>query len=575
MLTGSQESTAQAFALVRSLVSAGLRDCVVSPGSRSTPLVLALPHFPQLRVRVILDERSAAFFALGIADRTQQPVALICTSGTAGANYYPAVIEASERAVPLLLLTADRPPELRDCGAGQTIDQVGLYGGFVRWAVDAAVPAGPAGQALMASIARDGYRAAVAPHPGPVHFNLPFREPFLPESQHEPESGERTVLPTVARVASPSPDWCALQKAGPGVILAGAASPRARQRWADGLFQVSDCLGWPILADVLNPLRHAPGSAERVVTQYEAILSADGLSDPESGLQPQAVLQVGILPTAKNLREWASSFSGPYWQWSPQPAGLNPGRVPFTWIPGSPEDAIELPAGVSPDSFRAHWLECERTVARKVASWLESVPDRFEGKVYSTLARIVPSDAQVFISNSRPARDAERFWLGTRSQGPRIFANRGASGIDGLVSTAAGLADGGPPTWAVLGDLAFLHDAGGLRAAAAVQGSLTLLVIDNGGGRIFEQLPIRSRDDVFETYFLTPQKVDLVGLCRAHGIEVQIMGGVEELGEWARIPHKGARVLILQTDPATDPGIRRDWSIVVSMPISPKTVKGS
>ena len=547
-------SARQAAAFVDGLLGSGVVDFVVSPGSRSTPLVLALARDSRARTRVILDERSAAFFGLGIADRTHRPVGLVCTSGTAVANYLPAVVEAWHRRVPLLLLTADRPPELRDCGAGQTIDQVGIFGRFVRWAADASAPPDGEGERYLHGLAREGLRAALGPVPGPVHFNLPFREPFLPAARRPVSASPGPV----ARAAGPVPpdvDWEAVRGKGPGWIVAGAANPIDPAVWAEGLFRLSDFLGWPVLCDVLNPGRHTPGAAERVVTQYEGLLSANDLSAPA----PQAVLQIGPLPTAKPLRRWLDRFHGPRWQWSADPACLDPSRSGATWIGGDPSGLGPLPGNFSDDSFRREWIVRERAAVARIDPWIGALPESFEGKVHWRISRAIPSDAQIFIANSQPVRDAERFWFAGRLRGPRVFSNRGASGIDGLVSTAAGLADGGPPTVAVLGDLAFLHDCGGLRAARDIRGSLTLVVIDNGGGRIFEQLPVAAEEDVFETYFLTPQKVDPVPLCRAHGIEVIRAGPENPLADLLDSSAEGTRVVLVGTAPSADPPLRREW----------------
>ena len=205
-------------------------------------------------------------------------------------------------------------------------------------------------------------------------------------------------------------------------------------------------------------------------------------------------------------------------------------------------------------------MALEKAAVEKVADWLAGQPESFEGKIHRRIAEALPKDRQVFWSNSLPVRDAERFWFADRAGGGRAFANRGASGIDGIVSTAAGLADGGPPTLAVVGDLAFLHDCGGLRAAAAVEGCLDLLVLDNGGGRIFGQLPVAGETDVFEGYFLTPQAVDLAALGRAHGIETRVAKAGEDLAAILREDRSGTRIVIVKTDAARDPLRRREWA---------------
>lgn len=555
-------------AFIHGLVAAGVHDFVISPGSRSTPLVLALSSRRDVRSRVVLDERSAGFFALGLADRLHQPIAVVCTSGTACANYLPAVIEASYRRVPLLLLTADRPPELRDCGAGQTIHQVGLFGEYVRWEVDACAPGGSEGEVYHRQIGLQAVKQACGPVSGPVHINLPFREPFLPpvktvedrwrrpEDWTQPLSGiDESLLEF---------DWKALKAEGSGWIVAGPANPANPARWANRLFELSDYLGWPIFADVTNPARHSPGSQERVVTQYEGLLSA-GITERKPETAPEAILQVGPLPTAKPLRQWLNHFRGKRWQWSDDPACLDPSRSGAIWIPGNPARLGEIPGDFSEDSYRGHWMDLEHNSTERVAAWIEETAGGYDGKVHRRIAETVAPGMQVFFANSLPVRDAERFWFADRNGGPRVFSNRGASGIDGLVSTVAGLADKGPPTLAVLGDLSFLHDCGGLRVAAQVEGQLTLLVLNNGGGRIFSQLPISEEDGIFEEYFLTPQDVDLHGLCAAHGLASSKVAAADELVELLRWDFQGTRVLIFETDTSADSKCRGEWEKLFSL----------
>jgi len=545
------ESGRQATALVGALVAAGLRRVVVSPGSRSTPLALACAEREELLLRVILDERSAAFYALGLADRRREPVALVCTSGSAPAHWLPAVIEASYRRVPLLLLSADRPPELRECGAGQTIDQLPLFGPYTRWRVDAVAPPGEEGDRYAASLGTRAWRAARGPVPGPVHLNLPYREPFLPVP-----GVPRSALPPDP---SPEPawggatrtdvDWGEVRAAGPGWIVAGCAQAPDPHAWAEGLFRVSDVLGWPVLADVTSPARFALGASGRVVTHYEAIVGRGEEALGRDGLLPRALLQVGPQPTAKPLRQLLARLDLPRWQWSPDPALLDPSRQPLTWIGGDPSDPGELPDSPPPDpSYRERWRAADRVERTRVEAALRELPEDSEPGLYPVLAECLPEGGQLFLASSQPVRDAERFLPDVRAGGVRVFSNRGANGIDGLVSTAAGLADGGPPTLAVLGDLAFLHDAGGLRALAEVDGSLTFVIPANGGGRIFDHLPVRGRTRHYERLFLTPQEVDLPGLCAAHGIAARIVRGREELRRELREFPAGGRVLVYPCD---------------------------
>ncbi|MEM0965675.1 MAG: 2-succinyl-5-enolpyruvyl-6-hydroxy-3-cyclohexene-1-carboxylic-acid synthase [Verrucomicrobiota bacterium] len=550
------ESSAQALSFLRGLIDCGVRDFVVSPGSRSTPLVLGLRTFSPVRSRVILDERSAAFFALGLADSTRKPVALICTSGTACANYLPAVVEAFERGVPLLLLTADRPPELRDCGSAQTIDQIGLFGKFCLWSIDAIVPQGLEGAYELYRIAVEGVGSVTGDVRGPAHFNLPFREPFLPAYSGNP------AIPDKPHEEIESPhsevDWERIRNSGPGWILVGVANPQDSIQWENSVFSLSDYLGWPIFADVSNPLRHSSGAEGRVVTQYEGLIGS-GLLDEARELTPKALVQIGILPTAKNLREILGEFPVPRWQCSPEPGGLDPSRLPFEWISAPPEKWNQLPDETISNEFRASWIAADKAMKGVVTDWLLNRTGNFEGKLHYHVSQSVPEGSQILVGNSLPARDAERFWFSSRSNGVRLFMNRGASGIDGMVSTAAGLAEGGIPTFAILGDLTFLHDVGGLRAAARTDGSLTFIVIDNGGGRIFGQLPIRSETEIFEEYFLTPQSVDFQKLCEAHEIPFKEVHQVSEVAGELQETRPGARVILVRINSDDDATARQEW----------------
>jgi 2-succinyl-5-enolpyruvyl-6-hydroxy-3-cyclohexene-1-carboxylate synthase len=544
--------------LVETLVRGGVAQAVVSPGSRSTPLTMALVRHPAIEAVPVLDERSAAFFALGLAKQSQRPVVLVCTSGSAGAHYLPALIEAQESAIPLIVITADRPPELRDCASGQTIDQQKLFGGFVGFYHELAVP--EANLRLLRYLRQTLVHVlAHALAGGPVHLNAPFRDPLAPIEDDsakglvEAQDWDRFFeLPQLATEPAPSGNPLAmpLPAAQRVVVVAG-------NDWAhDHIVRWASARGWPVLADVLSParLRHGGGGGV-VVAAYDAILR-----DPRAVqlLRPEVVFVLGEIPTSKSLRAWLGAADAQVVQLT-QKAGNRDGihgRTRTLRVPPTALDSVAADWPAAPADWAERWARAE-TAAQAVLARCAEVPG-FEGAFTRTLAETLTSGQVLCVASSMPVRDLEYF-APVREGGPRVFANRGANGIDGTLSTALGVAHGGSPTVLLTGDLALLHDTNGFLVAAKLRGSLTVVLINNQGGGIFGHLPVARFNPPFEEFWATPQTVDFARLCAAYGVAHH---GVKTLGELrglllTEVGKAGLRVIEVRTDRTHDVATRQ------------------
>jgi 2-succinyl-5-enolpyruvyl-6-hydroxy-3-cyclohexene-1-carboxylate synthase len=547
---------------VETLARLGLQTAILCPGSRSTPLTFAFAAHSQVEALPILDERSAAFFALGCAKRQHRPVAIVCTSGTAGANFYPAIIEAYESGVPLLIFTADRPPEMRDCASGQTIDQIKLYGGFVKQFVEMAVPVA---ELSMLSYLRQtlvsGWGRAIAPHPGPVHFNCPFRDPLPPIL----DSSADTVRTTFnadsffSSVSAPTSakeqhflllaEW---QECKKGLIIAGPASPADPYAYCKAVSRLSQALGWPVLAEGLSPLRNYAELNPLLVSAYDFILR-DG--DRAKHLIPETVIQLGSLPTSKVLRQWLQKHQPQRWVIGPQ-RNLDPLHGPTEHIASdittfNVSNSIASSTFVYQQRWQQKWSSLESESRRAIRVKLTAETALVESKVVWLLSQHLPERTSLFVANSMPVRDVEYFWLPNNRHIQPVFS-RGANGIDGTLSTAMGYAHRNQPTVLLSGDLAFLHDTNGLLNTVQLAGHLTVVLINNGGGGIFETLPVSDFSPTFNRYFLTPQQVDFSSLCYAYGTEYQLVDTIEALVNCIKVlPKQGIRVLEIACSHAT------------------------
>ncbi|HEY1792205.1 MAG TPA: 2-succinyl-5-enolpyruvyl-6-hydroxy-3-cyclohexene-1-carboxylic-acid synthase [Opitutaceae bacterium] len=550
--------------LAETLARCGVAHAVISPGSRSTPLAFAFAANPSIEAVPVLDERSAAFFALGIARRTLRPVVLVCTSGTAGANYFPAVIEAQEAGVPLLVITADRPPEMRGCASGQTIDQQRLYGGHVNFYHELAVPEAtlPMLRYLRQTVAHAAERT-LSPFPGPVHLNAPFRDPLPPlddggaaraalEGTDWDEFFSHLAPAVPAHPEGPAP---ALGTAVMGVIVAGPCNAADPEDHARAVGELSRRLGWPVLADALSQLRGRAPLVPHLVTAYDAILRSPAAAQ---ALRPEAVLCLGDWPTSKVLRAWAEASGAPVYLVSERPGNRDALHGATRRLATSVAAlAGRLVGSWEATGYEQLWATHEARARASLDARLAQEEALVEPKAAWLLAGRLPRGSILSVASSMPVRDLEFFWP-AGDNAVRVAFNRGANGIDGTLSCAMGTAHGGPPSALLTGDLAFLHDSNGLLIAPRLRGSLTVVLVNNRGGGIFEHLPVARFGRVFEEYFATPQEVDVSRLCSAHGIphfHVEDWPHFESLV--AEKPRPGLRVLEIAADRKRDAEWRR------------------
>ena len=563
-------------ALSRTLVDewarGGVNVAAISPGSRSTPLALALAADGRIAVHVFLDERSASFFALGAAKASGRPAIVLCTSGTAAAEFHAAVLEAFHARVPLIVCTADRPPELRDTGAGQAVDQLKLYGDAVRWFAEVGAPSeADATSPYWRSVASRAVAAATGPPAGPVHLNLAFREPLLPTGASvELLPGRADGAPWVASTARrPLPDQVdvdnlafAVAAETRGAIMVGwgaGVNPEAVER-------LSAASRWPVLADPLSGARQGPNA----ISTYDALLRSPAVA---RALRPDVVIRLGAPLTGKAGASWLDSSVRQILV-DPDGAWLDPKRASAERIVADPSALLDAVAARGParsQSFwLSSWLQAENAARRGLDRLLDSWAEPFEGRVARDLVAGLPSGATLVVGSSMPVRDVESF--ARPRSGVRFLSNRGVNGIDGFVSTVLGAAaatDSGPVV-ALCGDLTFLHDSGALLGAARRGVDATLVVLDNDGGGIFNFLPQAGAGlaDHFEILFGTPQGVDLAELAAVHGIASEPATKADELlpAVDRAMAAGGVRLVIVTTDRVDNVARHRQAWEAVSIP---------
>jgi 2-succinyl-5-enolpyruvyl-6-hydroxy-3-cyclohexene-1-carboxylate synthase len=524
------------------LAHGGVAHVVVSPGSRSTPLTVAAARCPRLRLWPIVDERSAAFFALGLARQSGRPVALICTSGTAAANYLPAVVEAHHARVPLLVLTADRPPELRGWGAGQTIDQVSLYGAAVRRFVELPLPDGtPERLRYARALAARSVDDALGSPPGPVHLNWPLREPLEPPALPEPRPAPRSPAQVLAQAGRGDHAYTVVSRGRKlpgeeiiaeladlvvrherGVVACGPLPPDTERSAAVAAF--ARAAGWPILADPASGLRcGAHVGIAPVIAQADLLLRD---ADFASTMAPDVVIRLGDSPVSKAQRLWLEKHPPEHlWLIDAHDGWSEPSHLASRVVRVDETLLCRAVAERSPAARRGAWTRDWTVAAERAAHAVDratlSEEALLEPRAVRELARLLPDDATLFVASSMPIRDLDAF-LDASEEPLRVLANRGANGIDGVVSSALGAAaaDRGPVV-ALLGDLAMLHDIGGLLAARVHGLPLTFIVLNNDGGGIFSFLPVAEQGEAvdFERLFRTPHGLDFEAAANLYGLE--------------------------------------------------------
>jgi 2-succinyl-5-enolpyruvyl-6-hydroxy-3-cyclohexene-1-carboxylate synthase len=502
--------------LVDEWIRLGVRHAVVAPGSRSTPMALALVDRPEIAVHVVHDERSAAFVALGLGV-DGAPALLLCTSGTAAANFFPAVVEARLSEVPMIVLTADRPEELRGVGAPQTIDQIDLYGRHVVWSRDPGVP-DDSERSLWRELAVDAWSHA---RTGPVQLNLAFREPLLGRAGELPEPTGSPMPERRGRQTDPVPAL-AVER---GVILVGGRSGVD----AEDVLALRERTGWPIVADPTSALRPHPG----VIATADGILRSAAFAEAH---RPDVIVRIGRPAASKVLAQWthASTRAGSVLVQVGGPGVIDPDHDVSAVCSIESLLHVPSPTGSGPSAWRGSWEEADAAADAAIAETIAGFQELTEPGVARVVADHLPDGAELTVASSMPVRDLE--WFGGRRA--RAWANRGANGIDGVTSTALGRALTGRPSVVLLGDLAFVHDSSALVALAERGADLRVVVVDNDGGGIFSFLPQASSlpTERFEQLFGTPLGVDVVALATAHGLEARSVERSDELIEQMETP---------------------------------------
>lgn len=504
--------------LVDEWVRHGLRLAVAAPGSRSTPMAIALVERSDIDVHIFHDERSASFAALGIALATGVPAALLCTSGTAATHFHAAVVEAHQSGVPMLVLTADRPPELHGVGAPQTIEQTNLYGDAVRWFHDPGVAADEH-RDVWRSVASNAWVSATGDTPGPVHLNLPFREPLLGVVGELPAATPASLISPPLVVVD---ELVELLGASHGVIVAGKGIDEPNRVQA-----LADATGWPVLADPQSGCQ----MLDEAVVRFDALLRHAGFA---AGHCPELVLQLGMPPASKVLAQWLAASGATHVAVSSVGLVSDPNLLGARQVhaPIGPLCA-QLAASVTGDRDRAWmegWLHADRIARSVLDAAMSAEQNLSEPGAARAITASVPTGGHLVVASSMPVRDVE--WFGTPRSDITVHSNRGANGIDGVIATAIGVAIGsGEPTAVLLGDVAFCHDLSSLTALQSRDLDLTIVVTDNDGGAIFSFLPQATSlsADQFEQLFGTPHGTDVVEVARALGLRAYVAETVDVL----------------------------------------------
>ncbi|MBD3275054.1 MAG: 2-succinyl-5-enolpyruvyl-6-hydroxy-3-cyclohexene-1-carboxylic-acid synthase [Candidatus Marinimicrobia bacterium] len=559
-----------AYAFADTLASKGVTDAVISPGSRSTPLTLAFAHHDRFTCHSIVDERSAGFFALGIGKATKKPAVLICTSGTAGTNYFPAITEAFQSHTPLIIATADRPPHLQNSGSNQTINQRELYGDKVKHYHGFKLPEKQHIRNLRCAAA-ESYRISIGPSPGPVHCNFPFDKPLEPA----PVSSIKALLELYekqfrehidisehdTRLQQSDPEYLleTIRTARSGVIMAGPAN------YDHDLIQVilllNEITGYPVLADGLSQLRHLDTDSGGFLHFSSDYFRTESI---RRSVEPECIIRFGGLPTSNCLNQFLDNHRK-------TPHILIDNKPVITDIHHSvsrfvqvdyPQLCQELKGISSTDTLqksnlsKLHIIEERSTEILRES--LGSVEVISEPSLYTSLHQLLPAKTNIFLSNSFPVRDYDNFALPSHKDHPLYF-NRGASGIDGIVSTALGISTASErPTLLVTGDLAMYHDMNSLTYVRHCQKPFVILLIDNNGGGIFEMLPVSGYGEVYERYVRTPLSLNFEEIIRGFGISYSNPRTMDEYRNSLRKSFESdhAHVIHVRTDAGASMQIR-------------------
>lgn len=539
--------------LITEWIRQGLRHAVIAPGSRSTPLALSLMRAQRdgaVTVDIYHDERSAAFAALGSGLVSGKPAVVVCTSGTAAAHLHAAVIEANLSAVPMIVCTADRPPELRDVGAPQTIDQTKLYGDAVRWFHDPGVPA-VEGAPSWRSLAARTYWSSVGPHAGPVHLNLPFREPLVGSSIAELMAAGNDSGPTreflIGRSELSSADIVRLARemsGRRGVIFAGRGCGRP-----ESVEALARALGWPVVGEP----RSGCGGGNHTIAHADAVVRVRDVVD---SLAPEIVLRLGEPPASKVLGQWVSTCKARQIHVSGSGQMFDPDHSIDLRIEVEVDRFLgvlaESSSAVDHDVWFAHWKDAD-DVVRRILDETDGESGPWTGlSATRAIVRALPHRSHLVLSSSMPVRDAE--WFAGDCSHVVVHANRGANGIDGVIATAAGVARASrQPTFVVVGDVAAIHDASTLLSLVGRDLDVRIVVLNNDGGGIFHHLPQATTVDeaTFEAIYGTPHGIQFASLAHSLGIRTWVIDENREVLARA-LAEPGPSLIEIHTDRKRD-----------------------
>ncbi|MGE7219361.1 2-succinyl-5-enolpyruvyl-6-hydroxy-3-cyclohexene-1-carboxylic-acid synthase [Priestia koreensis] len=525
-MTHIDKMTAYIASFIDELASLDVQDVVVSPGSRSTPLAILAADHPALNVHINIDERSAGFFALGIAKAKQKPVVLVCTSGTATANYYPAVVEAFYARVPLIVVTADRPHELRDVGAPQAIDQIRLFGEFAKWFAEVALPEDtPTMLQYIRTVAARAVGTALSGPKGPVHLNVPLREPLLPNLSLDNLWGQGkrvsnhyvTVQKSISTLSDESFKHLATRLASykKGVIICGGLADSSS---ANLLTELAKTLGFPVLADPLSQLRSGNHDQTMMVNSYDTFLRNEAIL---SELKPDVIVRFGAMPVSKALLLFMKQYTPKELIVVDEEGGWRDPTLLATEMISCDEELFcksvlsHLSSVEASNEWSSKWLAVHEATMRGLQE-LESEHELSEGKAVLELSKLLPDESTLFVGNSMPIRDVDSFFI-ENDKHIKILANRGANGIDGVVSTALGTSLVEKNTVLLIGDLSFYHDLNGLLAAKMHNLNITIVLVNNNGGGIFSFLPQSKEEKHFEALFGTPADLEFEKAIEMYG----------------------------------------------------------
>jgi 2-succinyl-5-enolpyruvyl-6-hydroxy-3-cyclohexene-1-carboxylate synthase len=557
-MTAPNPSTALATTLIDELIRCGVRHLCLAPGSRSAPLAIAAAR-SSMDVHVSIDERSASFLALGIAKATRSPAAVVCTSGSAAANLFPAVIEAHHSTTPLLTLTADRPPELRATAANQTIDQIKMFGDAVRFFAEAGIAEDSAhSRRYWRSLAGRVVAEATGSPPGPVHLNLAFREPLVPDGDDfgADTAGGEDGGPWTEVVRSPAiPDEAVLDDLVHRLAGRRAALVAGDCRIdGDAVVDLAEAAGWPVLAEPLSGMRRGPNA----ISTYDALVRVEKFA---SSHRPEVVVRVGKTGTSKVLPGWLEGVEqiliDPHGRW------LDPERALDRIVVADPAVVAmrltERVAGAG-GGWIESWRVAEDAARDAIDGLLDATDEPTEPRVARDLAALLPDGSTLVVASSMPVRDLDRT-MAVRA-GLRILGNRGASGIDGFVSTTMGVAlGGGAPTFALAGDLSMLHDSNGLTLTSNDRPEVVFVVLNNDGGGIFSFLP-QAKDKDFELLFGTPHGLSFEHLATLHRCGYARLERASDLP--GLLQGTGVTIVEVRTDRDANVDIHRRMSRVVA-----------